>query len=156
MLVSTRGKKSEWTAAKEDGFAFNAQLQIDRSFSQRIERKKNKQGEGRGERDRGCYEILPFYSSGLVGSQSQKRNHTMTFILLEISIFRNTSKCRHLSIRSVLWKRTRKNWSEWRRQASLIVLETDKIVSNLSIRLEVNNIFKNINNVSMTLGPLKV
>ena len=45
MLVSTRGKKSDWTAAKEDGFAFSAQLQTDRSFSQGTERKKNKQGE---------------------------------------------------------------------------------------------------------------
>lgn len=55
-----------------------------------------------------------------------------------------------------LWKRTRKNWSEWRRQASLIVLEANKIVSDLSIRLEVNNILKNITRVSMVLGPLKV
>lgn len=42
MLVSTRGKESEWTAAKEDGFAFKAQPQADRSFPQRIERKKKK------------------------------------------------------------------------------------------------------------------
>ena len=44
MLVSTRGKKSDWTAAKEDGFAFSAQLQTDRSFSQGTERKKISKG----------------------------------------------------------------------------------------------------------------
>ena len=53
MLVSTRGKKSEWTAAKEDGFAFNVQLQADRSFSQRIETEKLSEGKA-GERNSGA------------------------------------------------------------------------------------------------------
>lgn len=106
MLVSTRGKKSERTAAKGWVCPQCSAPKLIELFPENRER-KNKQGEGRGERDWGCYEILPFYSSGLVGSQSQKRNHI--YIPRPLISWKSPSleiqlKCRHLSLRSVFGK----------------------------------------------------
>lgn len=89
--------------------------------------------------------------------EAKVRKETMLYTMIFIpwkAPSQKQPKYRQSTIRSVLWER--KDWLEQRGQASLTLLEANKVDSNLRILLEVNNLLKNITHSSMDLGPLKV